>query len=249
MKALPVALVCCLLLLGACTSPAATDSPAGAQGDGLDELSEGSGAPLPDDDEATPLPDVTVSPPPSAGEGEVPAPPGFGSSFELEPAGASGTRFARLGAHYEEPVPDAERNGVTDPYAEAVAIDVDGLGESLQVTMRFAAEVPNEMPSPDTYMIVGFGMSGNKKGQSYVFGAQADGRGWRPYSGKKGETGSYPGRFSVDGDRLVMTVPWSAVGGPREFNWYASASWFSYVAGATNYSFDVIPNGSGRYPK
>lgn len=214
-------------------------------------MPEGADATLPPE-VTSPLPDTTITPPPFAGDGsdgeggvgdvgaeEVPV---------LDPQDGEGKRFSKLAVSHSEPEPDAETSGVADPYAEAVAIDVEGTGDSLRVRIRFASKLPPKMSGPNTYMVVGFGMSGKRDNEGYAFGAQGSNKGWQPYSGSKNDRSDFPGTFSINGDTFEMTMPWSALGGPRAFEWYSNSSWFRHVAGVTSYSFDLIPNSTGRYP-
>jgi hypothetical protein len=83
--------------------------------------------------------------------------------------------------------------------------------------------------------------------ESYAFGAQGTQEGWKAYAGnQKQESGKraqrFPGRLQVSGNRIVMTVPWSYVGGPRRFEWFSNSTWFSSVANTTHYSYDPVPN-------
>lgn len=167
----------------------------------------------------------------------------------LEPLGEGGPEYARLSARVEEPEPDSEKSGVTPAYSEANAVDVEGLGEDFRVTMSFNGNVPQKMPNDKTVMVIGFSLPGEKKNEKgYAFGGQASERGWQAFAGAKSETRRFPGTFIVRDNQIVMTIPWSFVGGPRPFEWYCNASWFQNVAGVTSYSFDVIPNDKGRYP-
>lgn len=168
----------------------------------------------------------------------------------LQPQGEGGARFASKSAHYEELQADAEKDGPLLPdYAEAVAIDVKGLGSDVRITFTFDGELPQRMPNDKTYMIVAFGFSAEKKGEDgYGITAQASDEGWRASLGAKDEAERFPGTFIVKGNTTEFTLPWRAVGGARPFEFYGSASWFQYAAGVTSYSVDPIPNDKGKYP-
>ena len=169
----------------------------------------------------------------------------------LQPSGEGGAAFASKSSSYSETSPDAEKDGPLSPgYAEATQVDVQGLGEDLRITFTFAGDVPQQMPTDKTYMIVAFGMSAAKKGQDgYAINAQASNRGWQVALGAKEEAKRFPGTFFVRGNTVEFTLPWSAVGGPRPFEFYGSSSWFQYAAGVTSYSVDPIPNDKGAYPR
>lgn len=246
-----------LVLFGACSGN--DPAPAGAPAEASPAVEFGEdGEPIIPSEEPSVLPDVTISPPPFEGKdndkdeeddpGSVAAQE-TGDVPELETQDGSGKRYARGSITVDEPRPDAETSGAAERYAEATSVTVAGLGDSLLVRMVFDASLPAEMPNKDTYMVVGFGMSGRKDNDNHSFGARATKDGWVPYAGKKGETTDFPGTFFIDENVMELTVPWKVIGGPRPFEWYASSSWFSYVAGVTSYSFDVIPESAGRYPK
>jgi hypothetical protein len=249
-----VALLACLALVaGACSSPRVADdqtasNSAGKQGDGrgkkqgkgnrkgkgTNAAEKAIGADAPDDPGADAAADESVNPQP------------------LQALGPGGPEFARKSAHVEEPEPDAERGGPLVPdYAEAMAVDIQGLGKDLRVTFTMNGSVPERMPTERTIMVIAFGLSGpSEKHGGYAFGAQGRKDGWTAYAGAKNKTRRFPGTFFVRGNEIEMTVPWKFVEGPRPFEWYASASWFMSTGeeNTTSYSFDVIPNGKGRFP-
>lgn len=168
---------------------------------------------------------------------------------ELEPQGEGGPDYARLSARASEGEPDGRREGDPPDYAEARAVDVEGLGNSFRVTITFFGEVPQRMPTDQTFMVIGFGMSGETKNDDdYGFGARASRDGWLAYAGSRGSASQFPGTFFVRGNRIEMNIPWRAVGGPRPFQWYANSSWFEQREDAASYLFDPIPNGRANYP-
>lgn len=170
-------------------------------------------------------------------------------TYDLEPQGEGGPRFATLSAHYRESAPDAKKEGPLIPrYAEANQVDVEGLGDNLRITFTFDAELPQKMPTEQTYMFISFALSAEKKNEKgYGITAQGSQRGWQAALGSKEDAERFPGTFFVRGNTAEFTLPWSAVGGPRPFEFYASGSWFQY-AGTTSYSIDPIPNDKGSYP-
>lgn len=176
--------------------------------------------------------------------------PGSDKTPAFESFGEGGPEFAQLTADYREPNPDGEREGQTPDYAEVTGIRFEGLGDDLRITMTFAGNVPQKLVTPNTYMVIGIGISGEKKGdRGYALGAQGSGDGWRAYAGAKDEAKRFPGTFFIRDNTVEMTVKWSFLGGPRPFGFYASSSWFSNIANQSSYVFDIIPNKNGRYPK
>ncbi|MDQ4124530.1 MAG: hypothetical protein M3134_02875 [Actinomycetota bacterium] len=148
-----------------------------------------------------------------------------------------------------EPDADADKSGVAPEFADILSTRVEGDGPNLRVTITFRGQLPQKMPDEQTYMVAGFGLTGPKgQSQGYAFGASADAKGWTAYGGGKDDK-EFPGEFSVSGDTVVFVIPWSAVEGPRPFDWYAQASWFRSLAGTTHYSLDAVPNdGPAKYP-
>lgn len=149
-----------------------------------------------------------------------------------------------------EPDPDAEKSGVTPEYGDILSTEVAGTARNVRVTITLHADLPDKMPDDKTYMVLGFGLTPPKgQQQGYAFGASADSKGWTAYGGNKEEGGKFPGDFSISGDTAVFTIPWSAIKGPRPFEWYAQTSWFRSLAGTTHYSLDALPNdGPAKYP-
>lgn len=148
-----------------------------------------------------------------------------------------------------EPDPDADKSGVAPEFADILSTRVEGAGANLRVTIVFRGQLPQKMPDEQTYMVAGFGLTGPKdESQGYAFGASADAEGWTPYGGGK-DSREFPGEFSISGDTIVFVIPWSAIGGPHAFEWYAQSSWFKSLAGTTHYSLDAVPNdGPAKYP-
>ena len=172
-----------------------------------------------------------------------------GRGPELEPQGSGGSEFAFGFAGADEPRPDAEKSGLTPKYPEATSIDILGERRAFTVTLGFDGQIPKSMPDKNTFMVVGFALSGEKKNDDgYAFGAQGNSDGWAPYAGRQKEAAEFPGTFSIEGSNIEMSIPWKFIGGPRPFEWYANSSWFTHTAGVTSYLFDVIPDSGGRYP-
>lgn len=168
---------------------------------------------------------------------------------ELEPQGSGGSRYAREAASVTEARPDGQTDGDPPTYPEARAVDIRGMGKNFRVTITFLDNVPQRMPDDQTYMVLGFGMSGrNESDDDYGFGARATSEGWLAYAGSRGSASQFPGTFFVRGNTVEMNIPWSSVGGPRPFQWYASSSWFGSTADGASYLFDPIPNNRARYP-
>ncbi|MGH2755842.1 MAG: hypothetical protein ACRDLB_15610 [Actinomycetota bacterium] len=221
-----------------------------------------------DEDEAgdtsvpSPVVSVSISPSPSASPSVSPSlpvtsetlPPDFAAGDRpepptLEPQGGGGNEFALRSSGAREPRPDGKKSGIPPRYPEATSIEIDGHRKSFRIAITFDGRLPQAMPNENTFMVVGFSLSGkNEDDDGYAFGAQGSQEGWVPYAGRKNRTEAFPGPFNIDGNVMQMTIPWRYIGGARPFEWYANSSWFSHIEGVTSYLFDVIPDDGGRYP-
>ena len=171
-------------------------------------------------------------------------PPG-GSSIpsEVNPA------FANRSATVPDSRTDAKKEGVTPSYAEVTKASIQGTGEDFVMTLTTDGQVPQKMPTPQTYYIIAFGITGNED-EGYSFGAQCTDKGWQAYAGgKDGKTG-FPGTFVVEGNTIKMTIPWDYINGPRAFEWYAASNWFQQTGQITHYRVDLAPNeGTAKFPQ
>jgi hypothetical protein len=177
-----------------------------------------------------------------AGENGSEGGAGNGSSSSAGPS-----VFPTSSAVVEEPQPDAQKEGPLVPqYAEALEASIEGLGKNFRITLTYAADMPQQMPDKNTFMVVATAMVRNED-ESYAFGARATQSGWEAYAGSKKQQSSdrppkFPGTFEVSGSRIVMTIPWTYVGGAKRFQWFTNSTWFSRVANQAQYSYDPIPN-------
>ena len=185
-----------------------------------------------------------ASPPPAAGGGSVPT--DFSSEGPPSPVDPS---LARRSSFYEEPSPDAKKEGALVPgYAEVVRCGIQGVGEQFEMHFQFNGDIPRSMPDKNTIMVIGFGISAGGN-ETYGFTAQGNQEGWKPYAGAKDGARKFPGEFLIQGDTIIMRAPWSFINGPREFRWQLNATWFRSVANTTHYSFDQCPNDqAGMFP-
>ncbi|MDQ3957818.1 MAG: hypothetical protein M3273_05795 [Actinomycetota bacterium] len=243
-----------IVVLGACSDPQGTEPGNSLLGEKNRQEQGGRGDKGPGGrGRNAPGAAAKVTPPPGGGvalpePGSEPAQSSGAAKTETEVT-SSGTDPARASVLVTEPDPDAEKDGLTPPYPEVISVGIEGLGTRFRATLTFAAELPDRMPDDKTYMVAGIGLTGTKDEEGYAFGAQADTSGWKAYGGTKKTDGRYPGTLAVDGSTIVFTLPWSAIDGPRAFEWYGQSSWFRSLAGTTSYSFDAVPNeGPARFP-
>ena len=171
-------------------------------------------------------------------------PPG-GSSVpsKINPA------FARRSSSISDPRTDGKKEGVTPSYAEIVRASIQGLGEDFVMTLTLDGQVPQKMPTPQTYHIIAFGITGNED-EGYSFGAQCTDKGWQAYAGGKEGKSGFPGTFLVEGNTIKMTIPWTYIRGPRAFEWYAASNWFQQTGQITSYRVDLAPSeGTAKFPQ
>ena len=259
-QAIAAAALAVLVVAGACSSPQGTEpenSLLGKDGKGSKQSGRGAGKPNASATAKGPGrkgPPSAVTPPaggpglaaPTAGEA---ASKNSGAAKTETEVTSSGTDPRRASVLVTEPDPDAEKSGLPPDFADIVSVRVQGIGRGFRVTITFRGDIPSSMPDDKTYMVAGFGLTGRDGQNGYAFGASADTDGWNPYGGDKDEGGEFPGTMSIDGATMVFTMPWSAVGGVRPFQWYAQETWFKSLAGTTHYSLDNVPNdGPAKYP-
>lgn len=167
------------------------------------------------------------------------APDDFGGNDA--PSSGIDPSLARASAALDDPPDDTKKQGLTPAYTELTRASIQGLGDNVRITMRFAADVPNQV-TKNEYMVIAMGVTGRKKDDGIALGATADDQGWKPYAGGKDQRSKFPGTFEVQGNEIVMTIPWSFVNGPRAFEWYSSTGWYRQLGNQTHWSFDSIPN-------
>ena len=177
------------------------------------------------------------SPPEAAGGEAAPSGGGFASSgppSPVDPSLANRSSFVDDGR-------DAKKEGIVPSYAELLETGVQGVGDQFEMRFRFDGQVPEKTEDKNTIMVIGFGISAGGN-ETYGFTAQGNQEGWKAYAGAKDGARKFPGEFLIEGDTIVMRVPWKFINGPREFRWQANTTWFRSIASTTHYSFDMCPN-------
>lgn len=180
------------------------------------------------------------------GSEEVGAPGDFGGADA--PSSGIDPSLARASGGADDSPVDARTQGVTPRYSEATGARIQGLGKNVRFTIMMAAPLPDRVEK-NQYMVMAFGVTGQKEGQGYAVGAIGNDKGWDPYAGSKGDNDKFPGRFEISGNEVIFEIPWSYVKGPRAFEWYVSSGWYGKVANQTHWSFDSVPNErAGEFP-
>lgn len=174
------------------------------------------------------------------------APDDFGGGDA--PSSGIDPSLARASSNVDDSPSDAKKQGLAPPYTEATGASVQGLGKNVRFTMAFTGSVP-ERVQKGQYMVIAFGITGQEEDTGYALGATCDENGWKPYGGVKGDNRELPGSFQINGNEIVMEVPWTFLDGPRAFEWYSSTGWYGKVANQTHWSFDSVPNQkAGAFP-
>lgn len=203
----------------------------------------------------TPRRDLGARPEPVATGTEAPpasATPTAGASAEasVRPATTSPPAPTARAAASARPVPAPAGEGPYSPvgsltdlrgdhgnegptYADVVGVLLEDDGTRLRATVRMGGTVPVD-PAPDETFGIGvdlYDRSGELESDYQLF---ADGGvdGWFAYLSTPQGFVRYPGRFSLAGDQLVFTVPWSSVGG-RKDGWTKAFSDWSGTGGGT----------------
>lgn len=185
------------------------------------------------------------SPPPAEGGEAAPEGGGFASNGPPSPVDPS---LARKSSTADDSPRDAQTEGVAPPYGELVGAGVKGLGDTFEMRLDFGGNVPERTESEKTIMVIGFGISAGGN-ETYGFTAQGSQDGWKAYAGAKQKARKFPGTFEVEGNSIVMRVPWKFINGPREFKWQVNSTWFRSVADTTHYAFDMVPDKqSAQFP-
>ena len=177
---------------------------------------------------ATPRPGAAPTP------GAGPAGPGSGTPTTVVPY------VARLEV--------ADRTGdaglQSKPYGDVVRLRLDDNGTRARFTVEMAAAFPTPLPA-DEQVHLGLDLFRGSDGESefQLFG-EGNSDGWRAWlQGPKGFV-EYPGTFEMGGNRLVFTVPWSALGGRRPGSLRVLAEWDkARLAVLADSSSDRAPEG------
>ena len=238
-----VGLAAVVTLLAACSSPAATDigerSRLGsAEGSEAKESGKRPKAALKKAAKIAKKAGVPGATGSGASKATGSAPGGGGGATEsvIDPS------LARRSATVEDPASDATKQGITPDFAEIIRATIQGIGEDFRMIMRVNGTVPTSVPDDKTHWIMAFGITGAEENEGYSFGAQLTQEGWQAYAGGAEGQEGFPGTFETEGNEIIMTVPWSYIRGPREFEWYAASNWFRSIANQTHYSVDLVPN-------
>jgi hypothetical protein len=94
--------------------------------------------------------------------------------------------------------------------------------------------------SRDTQLSYGFELN-LPSGSTLYVNAQASPEGWATYL-SRGPGGREIGRPPIDGDRVVVSLPLTELGGAHHVQWALESSWLKSGLLGTSYAFDSAPN-------
>lgn len=141
----------------------------------------------------------------------------------------------------DDPAGDLDSSGDAPPYADVTGGCLRAEGQQLRLEARTLGAVPARMPDRDTQLSYGFELTTPSGSTTYVH-AQASPDGWSAYV-SRGNSRLEIAPPSVDGDRVVLTLPLAELGGADRVQWVLEASWLESGLLSTEYAFDGAPNG------
>ncbi len=161
--------------------------------------------------------------------------------------GANPSPLATASASVVDPREDAFTSGQSPAYTDLLRAALQGRGRTLQMTMSFAAELPERTRDENEQFIAAISIRDKDGDARWTFGARCSDRGWKPFARSRNKRRRFPGRLSIDATTVRLTIPWSAVKGPHRFEWIASGSWVRTVQDIPSYSVDAAPNGDNAH--
>ena len=156
---------------------------------------------------------------------------------DRKPAGPS---FTTASASRPDPSGDGERQGETPSYTDIRRAAIQGLGKTVRFSITVDGAIPGGGTEDGEDMTASFRlqMPDGDEHQIYALGSPS---GW---SADFDNTGRFPGRFAIEGDRFVFELPWSRLGGPDRFKWLAQTSWTRSPDSPLDdvrFAFDQVP--------
>ena len=138
-----------------------------------------------------------------------------------------------------DPSGDTDRSGEPPAYTDIRRAILQGAGRTLRLTLRVDGDIAETL-AEGSDMTVNFrlDLKGSNDHQIYAVGGRD---GWRA---DLDNSGRWPGRFAVAGDRFVFELDWSRLGGPARLRWEAESAWTkspSNPLAQTEFAFDRVP--------
>ena len=156
---------------------------------------------------------------------------------------------ATASASRSDPSGDGDRQGDPPGYADIRRAAVTGAGEAIRFTIGVDGDIPRGGTGEGENLTASFHlrMRDGDRHQIYAIGSS---NGWRA---DLDNSGRFPGRFALEGDRFVFELSWERLGGTRRLEWLAQTSWTRSAEGPldeTDYAFDQVPeHENASYPE
>lgn len=200
------------------TAPAATAPTAGQPG-------------------STPRPGSSESP--RRGSTTTSARPGSTPSSVAPTTAQPAIRYTRIGS-VRDPAGDPE--GAGPAYADLREVEVADGGGNARLTLVMAGPLPSRVTDNETFGAgVDFFRSLTQNESDYQVFVDGSPDGWFAYLHDGERYLRYPGSFALGGNRLVFTLPWSALGNRRNGRFSAFADWTRQAPGDNPFSEDHAP--------
>jgi hypothetical protein len=136
---------------------------------------------------------------------------------------------------------DMDSSGSAPSYADLSDGCVRANGSQLRLAATSVGMVPTRMPDQNTQLSYGFELTPPSGSTLYVH-AQAGPSGWATYL-SRGHGEREIGRPTIDGGRVVLTLPVAELRGAPRLQWTLESSWLRSGVLGTSYAFDTAPNG------
>lgn len=155
-------------------------------------------------------------------------------------AGPGERGVATASASRSDPSGDGDRQGDPPGYADIRRAAVTGAGEAVRFTIGVDDLIPRGGTGQGENLTASFHlrMRDGDEHQIYAIGSSS---GWRA---DLDNSGRFPGRFALDGDRFLFELTWEHLGGVRRLKWLAQTSWTRSAEGPldeTDFAFDQVP--------
>jgi hypothetical protein len=171
-----------------------------------------------------------------AGAASHPArPEGAAQGSAVAPAPAPSTPSCR-----DDSPGDTDSSGSAPSSADLHQGCVRTDGSQLLLEATTLGTVPARMPDRDTQLSYGFELN-LPSGSTLYVNAQAGPDGWATYL-SRGQGRREIGRPAIDGDRVVLSLPLTELGGAHHVQWALESSWLKSGLLGTSYAFDSAPN-------
>ena len=164
---------------------------------------------------------------------------GTGSTGAAQGNAAAAQPLSRPSCH-DDSSGDLDSSGSAPTYADVTRGCLRTDGSQLRLEASTVGPVPSRMPDRNTQLSYGFEVTPPSGSTLYVH-AQASPGGWTTYV-SHGNGQRAIDRPTIDGDRIVLTLPLAELRGAQRVQWALESSWLRSGLLGTSYAFDSAPN-------